>query len=178
VINRNKKTQSRRDFLGNSVKIAGGCACAGALAALLVSCEYDVTKPEQMTGKTIALDISKEPKPNYLKIVGYGVLKTFKEDQDGNPVTVNYGIPVIVIRIAENQFACFSSLCTHQSCFGYDMGMPFGDKDGLRDIVCNCHGSRFNPFDGGKPVNGPAEKPLRHFETEYDPDTQILKINF
>lgn len=161
------KKENRREFLVKSAKAAGFCACASSLASALASCERHWEEPAGDTGKDVEIKIDDEP---YLQLVGYGVYKSFEG--------CNYGIPLIVARLSEDEFACFSSLCTHDSCFGYEMSLPLGDYPEFRDIVCNCHGSRFDPWQNGKPVKGPAEKPLRRYRTSFDKEKNIVIIHF
>lgn len=59
-----------------------------------------------------------------------------------------------------------TTLCTHARC---DISKN-GTIDGA-GLVCGCHGSVFDV--GGGVVDGPANKPLRHFAVELDADGTI-----
>jgi len=59
--------------------------------------------------------------------------------------------PVIVIRVAENDFRALTATCTHLDCIvGYQ-------KDQNR-IWCNCHGGAYDL--NGRNIGGPPPRPL------------------
>jgi thiosulfate dehydrogenase [quinone] large subunit len=63
------------------------------------------------------------------------------------------GIPVILVRLAEDRVAAYEAICTHAKCVvGFD-----ADR---RLIVCNCHGAEFDPSRDATVVGGPAPRPL------------------
>lgn len=159
------KEKSRREFLSKGLKSLGLCVAGISIAPILNSCEVDWSGTQSNSGIIKELDVSQEIR---LSRVGSGVMKTYPE--------VNLGIPVIIVCIGESEFVCFSSLCTHESCYGEEnITVP---TPGREVIVCQCHGSRFDPFDGGKPIQEPAERPLKQFQTEFNKETNILKIYF
>jgi ubiquinol-cytochrome c reductase iron-sulfur subunit len=57
-------------------------------------------------------------------------------------------------------WVAYSKICTHAGCsvglFGVDNRPP----DVLRQLVCPCHQSVFDPVDAAKPVGGPAPRSL------------------
>jgi Rieske Fe-S protein len=53
----------------------------------------------------------------------------------------------------------FSTTCTHAGC-----RIGKGNENSLQ---CSCHGSRFDA-ETGKPLKGPAIKPLQEFECRFD----------
>jgi nitrite reductase/ring-hydroxylating ferredoxin subunit len=63
----------------------------------------------------------------------------------------------LVARTAQDTFAAFTAICTHQTC------TITGFQNGL--FVCPCHGSEFNT--SGARVSGPAPRPLRQFTTSF-----------
>jgi Rieske Fe-S protein len=54
-------------------------------------------------------------------------------------------------RASVNGVVAYSALCSHASC------NLASDQD---LVVCDCHGSIFDPKDSGKVVEGPASRPL------------------
>lgn len=58
---------------------------------------------------------------------------------------------VVVTQPTQNQFKCFTAICTHLGC---TVGTVQGGT-----INCPCHGSRYSIKDGSV-VNGPAPAPL------------------
>ncbi|MFF5988719.1 QcrA and Rieske domain-containing protein [Prauserella flavalba] len=65
-------------------------------------------------------------------------------------VTTPDGQDAIVSRRGQNEVAGFSAVCTHQGCKVAPEGA---------ELVCPCHGSRFDAFTGAV-RNGPATEPL------------------
>ncbi len=61
---------------------------------------------------------------------------------------------------AVDGWVAYSKICTHAGCsvglFGIDTRPP----DVLRQLVCPCHQSVFDPVDGARPVYGPATRSL------------------
>lgn len=172
----------RRDFLKSSVGVVASCTCASSLAASLTSCEsYTALEtPSQGIEKKVNIDTDLTyPFPMTKSFFnthnGAGAKITFPD--------VNYGIPLIIVRMDEKTFDCYSTLCPHDNCFGNDVAIPKGYYDDPkyqdnRLIICACHGSRFDPWQDGKAVTGPAEKPLKKFPTSFDKETNILTIKF
>ena len=63
----------------------------------------------------------------------------------------------LVARSGDQTFTALTSTCTHQTC-------TINGFDGS-NYVCPCHGSRFTT--SGRVVNGPANAPLRTFNTAF-----------
>lgn len=63
-------------------------------------------------------------------------------------------LPAEVAANAAGGVLAFSAVCTHQGC---DVNAWMA-SDGL--LACFCHGSMFDPFDGGQVVAGPAPRAL------------------
>ncbi|MFC8921582.1 Rieske (2Fe-2S) protein [Cellulosimicrobium sp. NPDC057127] len=66
--------------------------------------------------------------------------------------------PVLVTRPAEETFAAFSAVCTHQGC-------TVGPGEG--ELVCPCHASRFDLATGAV-LGGPAPSPLTEVAVTVD----------
>ena len=65
-------------------------------------------------------------------------------------------------------WVAYSKICTHAGCsvglFGIDTRPP----DTLRQLVCPCHQSVFDPVDGARPVGGPATRSLPQLALDVD----------
>jgi Rieske Fe-S protein len=58
-------------------------------------------------------------------------------------------------------------VCTHAGCeVGYQLE--------AQRIGCPCHGSIFNPAQGGAVVHGPAKKPLKKIEVRTEGANVVL----
>ncbi len=68
---------------------------------------------------------------------------------------VRFGVdPVILIRVAENDYRAFSATCTHLDCI-----VEYRKR--IRRIWCNCHNGQYDL--NGQNVAGPPPKPLTPF---------------
>jgi Rieske Fe-S protein len=63
----------------------------------------------------------------------------------------NDGQPAVLVHLESGDFAAYSAVCTHQQC-------TVAYQDG--QLACPCHGSIFDPSNGGEVVQGPAQEPL------------------
>ncbi|MGF1473186.1 MAG: ubiquinol-cytochrome c reductase iron-sulfur subunit [Rubrobacteraceae bacterium] len=75
--------------------------------------------------------------------------------------------PAVLVHLEDGDFAAYSAVCTHQQCtveYQQDTG----------ELACPCHGSLFDPADGGKVVNGPAQQPLPEIPIQVE-DGQVKK---
>ena len=65
-------------------------------------------------------------------------------------------------------WVAYSKICTHAGCsvglFGVDNRRP----DTLRQLVCPCHQSAFDPADGARPQGGPATRSLPQLGLDVD----------
>src|SRR5215212_7702345 len=59
--------------------------------------------------------------------------------------------PAVLVHLDSGDFVAYSAICTHQGCtVAYQGGQ----------LACPCHGSVFDPANGGAAVTGPATTPL------------------
>jgi Rieske Fe-S protein len=167
------ENKSRREFLANLTKSLGACACAVAVGNILTSCESYTALESPSQGITKVMDITSSEnitKPifrTWLQSVGGAGRAVFDD--------ANYSIPIILVRISETEIACFSTLCTHDNCYGDEVAIPSSANPYIK---CGCHNSMFDPYKNGKVIQGPAEKPLKQFKSSFNKDTNILTIDF
>jgi len=68
----------------------------------------------------------------------------------------------------------YSKICTHAGCsvglFGIDPRQP----DVVRQLVCPCHQSVFDPLDAAQPVGGPAPRPLPQLPLDVDAEGYLV----
>ncbi len=150
-------SSQRRAFLARSLSIMGVGLCGGTLTSIMVACESDVLKSSAIAER---FDVSDEPA---LSSVGGAVKRVFGSR--------NGGRPVIVVRMADDEFLALSSVCTHQAC---EVNLP-GQRHA--EILCECHGSAFDR-ETGAVLQGPARAPLRRFDAEFEKDSGTLTITF
>jgi ubiquinol-cytochrome c reductase iron-sulfur subunit len=71
-------------------------------------------------------------------------------------------------------WVAYSKICTHAGCsvglFGIDDRLP----DVMRELVCPCHQSVFDPVDAARPVGGPAPRPLAQLPMAVDGDGYLI----
>lgn len=66
-------------------------------------------------------------------------------------------LPVILIRVAEDDFRAFAGTCTHLDCI-------VEYQSAQRRIWCNCHNGEYNLQ--GEVAAGPPPKPLEVFQVD------------
>ncbi len=71
-------------------------------------------------------------------------------------------------------WVAYSKICTHAGCsvglFGIDNRPP----DLLRQLVCPCHQSAFDPRDQARPVGGPATRKLPQLPLDVDGEGNLV----
>jgi len=72
---------------------------------------------------------------------------------------------IIVVRTGDTTFEATSAICTHRRCTVAWTGTL---------LRCPCHGSQFSLE--GVVLKGPADRPLKTYETMFDEATNILSI--
>ncbi len=78
------------------------------------------------------------------------------------------GERALLIRLQEEEggrFVAYSVVCTHQGC-------PVVYREG--QLICPCHGSVFDPAQGGAAVRGPAREPLQSIEVDTE-DGKVVR---
>lgn len=74
-------------------------------------------------------------------------------------------------------WVAYSKICTHAGCsvglFGIDSRPPIE----LRELVCPCHQSVFDPLDRARPVGGPATRPLPQLPLGVDGDGFLVALD-
>ena len=73
-------------------------------------------------------------------------------------------------------WVAYSKICTHAGCsvglFGVDSRPPLQ----IRELVCPCHQSVFDPVDAAKPVGGPATRSLPQLPIGVDADGYLIAL--
>lgn len=65
-------------------------------------------------------------------------------------------------------WVAYSKICTHAGCSVGLLGVDNRPPRTLRQLVCPCHQSVFDPLDGAEPVGGPAPRPLAQLPLAID----------
>lgn len=65
-------------------------------------------------------------------------------------------------------WVAYSKICTHAGCSVGLFGIDDRPPDVVRQLVCPCHQSAFDPVDAAEPVGGPAPRPLPQLPIEID----------
>jgi cytochrome b6-f complex iron-sulfur subunit len=69
------------------------------------------------------------------------------------------GKPAVLVHLQDESWAAYETVCTHMGCeVGYQL-------ESAR-LGCPCHGSVFNPAQGGAVVQGPAQEPLQEIKVD------------
>lgn len=74
-------------------------------------------------------------------------------------------------------WVAYSKVCTHAGCsvglFGIDTRPPIE----VRELVCPCHQSVFDPVDAARPVGGPATRSLPQLPLAIDVDGHLVALD-
>ena len=67
------------------------------------------------------------------------------------------GEDAVLVHLDDGSFVAYSAVCTHAGCT-----VAYRDNQ----LACPCHGSIFDPANGGEVVSGPAQSPLPEIPVE------------
>jgi rieske iron-sulfur protein len=94
---------------------------------------------------------------------------------------------ILLVRASEEQWfssqthsnsalrvAAYSAICTHLCCqvSGWSAEAPGAAEHGA--LLCRCHMSYFNPWDGARVLGGPAHRPLPALPLETNAQGQLV----
>jgi ubiquinol-cytochrome c reductase iron-sulfur subunit len=65
-------------------------------------------------------------------------------------------------------WVAYSKICTHAGCSVGLLGVDNRQPDTLRELVCPCHQSVFDPTDAARPTGGPATRSLPQLALDID----------
>ena len=71
-------------------------------------------------------------------------------------------------------WVAYSKICTHAGCSVGLFGIDDRPPDVIRQLVCPCHQSVFDPVDAAKPVGGPATRSLPQLPLGIDADGNLV----
>jgi ubiquinol-cytochrome c reductase iron-sulfur subunit len=71
-------------------------------------------------------------------------------------------------------WVAYSKICTHAGCSVGLYGIDNRPPDVLRQLVCPCHQSSFDPRDKAEPKGGPATRPLPQLPLDVDDDGNLI----
>ncbi|CAN5746607.1 hypothetical protein BH20ACT11_BH20ACT11_07290 [soil metagenome] len=151
------KRVSRKGFVRLCAALGAGFAAPPLLAACGKSAEVEPGGGEPLNGgselgggETIAEASKMEP----------GTAFPFTEAGSGEQA--------VLLRLESGEFAAYSAICTHQQCI-----VAYDAEEGM--LECPCHGSIFDPADGGRVEQGPAEWPLPEVRVEVR-DGEVVRL--
>lgn len=77
------------------------------------------------------------------------------------------GRPILVVRVAEDDYRAFSAICTHLGCL-------VDWKKDQKQMVCPCHGGCFDVE--GKVVAGPPPVPLPRYPVSIEAGQILVRL--
>lgn len=77
---------------------------------------------------------------------------------------------------AVDGWVAYSKICTHLGCSVGLFGIDDREPQTLRQLVCPCHQSIFDPTHGAEPVGGPAPRPLPQLPLGVDDDGFLIAL--
>lgn len=82
--------------------------------------------------------------------------------------------PVSIQGGAVDGWVAYSKICTHAGCSVGLLGIDDREPEILRQLVCPCHQSVFDPTDGARPIGGPAPRPLPQLPLAIDDEGYLI----
>ena len=77
-------------------------------------------------------------------------------------------------RGAVDGWVAYSKICTHAGCSVGLLGVDNRPPETIRQLVCPCHQSVFDPLDSARPVGGPATRSLPQLPLDIDQDGFLI----
>lgn len=78
---------------------------------------------------------------------------------------------------AVDGWVAYSKICTHLGCSVGLFGIDDREPEQVRQLVCPCHQSIFDPLEGAKPVGGPAPRALPQLPLGIDDDGYLVALD-
>lgn len=153
--------QTRREFFTSSSQIAS----AAAVMALLQGCGGGgggASGPSPSVAALPTIEATIANSTITLTIDASSPLAAV----GGAALIVTSNARFLVARTAPDAFVAFTATCTHQACTITGYASP--------RFVCPCHGSTFDT--GGRPVSGPAPRPLQQYATSLSGDVLSIAV--
>ena len=75
---------------------------------------------------------------------------------------------------AVDGWVAYSKICTHAGCSVGLLGVDNRQPQVVRELVCPCHQSSFDPLDAAKPVGGPAPRSLPQLPLAVDDEGYLV----
>jgi cytochrome b6-f complex iron-sulfur subunit len=157
------KGQTRRQFCGNTCRIASVAALGAALAPILESCGGAGSLTGPGGGNFSALPTVNGTASNGTIVVTIDANSPLAAVGSAALVHSSAG-DVLVAHTGQGTFNALSAICTHQACEITGWG---GSA-----FVCPCHGSTFDT--SGRVLGGPAFASLRQYATQFADTTLTI----
>lgn len=146
-----ERDTSRRHFIA---MVGGGAAALAVFPRFMMGCGASPSGEETPEGDWVTVAVSDYP--DLQPVGGMVLIEITGED-----------LTLAVVHL-DDGYAALDGTCTHQGCL-------VGEFDtSTSEVVCNCHNSTFDL--SGEPTGGPASEPLTVYETEYDAETDEVRI--
>jgi ubiquinol-cytochrome c reductase iron-sulfur subunit len=82
--------------------------------------------------------------------------------------------PATVEAGAVDGWLAYSKICTHLGCSVGLLGIDTRGPEQIRQLVCPCHQSVFDPLDGARPLGGPAPRALPQLPLAVDDQGNLI----
>lgn len=170
-----------------------GALFAGSLASLVVGFVGPIgslgPKPAGERGRTAWAPgrrlVTADGNPIGVDSVGFDQLATvfpegFIGQDDSQVVLLRMNPDLLTARTVEGGvvegWVAYSKICTHAGCSVGLFGVDSREPDVLRQLVCPCHQSVFDPVDAARPVGGPATRSLPQLAIGVDDEGYLVAL--
>ncbi len=152
---------SRERFIKLGAALGVGAAGASMVAACGGGGE-EASKEDKGAVKGATEATTKGEGKTVAQVQGGGTIAQESEVAAGSALEFTdeeSGQQAVLVHLESGDFVAYSAICTHRQC-------TVGYSDGSLACPCPCHGSVFDPADGGAVTNGPATAPLPEIPVE------------
>ncbi|MEW6637367.1 MAG: Rieske (2Fe-2S) protein [Actinomycetota bacterium] len=149
---------SRKSFMRLGAVLGVGAAGASILTACGEGSGAAGGGSDGRTGGSGGAGTTAAAEPPEAQTQAGGAIARVSEVDPGSAVKFqDGGQPAVLVHLEDGDFVAYSAVCTHQQC-------TVDYRDG--QLACPCHGSVFDPANGGAVVNPPAQRPLPEIPVE------------
>ncbi|MGH2512404.1 MAG: TQO small subunit DoxD [Candidatus Limnocylindrales bacterium] len=162
--------QTRRGVLQLIVLLAGSLSVAGIAGTLSAIGPTFASEPLTSPGPGAGEADGPSFAPTGSRVPGQvGTVATVRAQRSTRFTDPASGDPAVLVALANGTIVAFDAVCTHAGCT-----VNFDHLSG--HLLCPCHGAIFDPAQGARVLDGPAEQPLLALPIKINAQTGVITL--